>query len=180
MLGTIYVVCFLAGLGLALLRGALAMFGADTHPDVHLDTDVGGDADGGSPGGGLINLTVLSTFITVFGGAGALMHYSFKAEAGTGLGVAVAAAFALSLLMALLLRKIVSSTQAGSEPTCVTGLTAEVITPIPAGGLGEIAYVAKGARYVAPAREKGGGAVDKSAAVVIVESAGATCVVEMK
>ena len=180
MLGTIYVICFLVGLGLALLRGALAMLGADTHPDVHVDTDVGGDADGGSPGGGLINLTVVSTFVTAFGGAGALMHYTFKAGAAPGMGVAIVSALALAAVMALLLRKIVSSTQAGSEPRSVTGLTAEVITPIPAGGLGEIAYVAKGARYVAPAREKGGGAVEKSAAVVIVETAGATCVVEKK
>ena len=180
MLGTIYVVCFLVGLGLALLRGALAMFGADTHADIHVDSDIGADGDGDSPGGGLVNLTVISTFITVFGGAGALMHYTFKAGAGPGLGAALAVAFSLAAVMALLLRKIVSSTQAGSETQSAKGMSAEVITPIPEGGLGEIAYVAKGSRYVSPAREKGGGAVGKSAAVVIVEMSGATCVVEKK
>jgi hypothetical protein len=180
MLGTIYIICFLVGLGLALLRGALAMFGADTHADVHVDTDVGADADGDSPGGGLINLTVISTFITVFGGVGALMHYTFKSGTEVGLAVATAGGFALAFAIGLIIRKIVTSTQAGSEPVNIVGLSAEVITPIPAGGLGEVAYVAKGARYVAPARAKDGGAIEKSAAATIVETAGATCVVEKK
>ena len=180
MLGTIYLICFLVGLGLALLRGALAMFGADTHADIHVDTEVGTDADGDSPGGGLINLTVISTFVTVFGGVGALMHYTFKSGAGVSLAVAAVGGLALALMIGLIIRKIVTSTQAGSEPVKITGLPAEVITPIPAGGLGEVAYVAKGTRFAAPARAKDGGAIEKSAAVTIVETAGATCVVEKK
>ena len=181
MLGTIYIVCFLTGLALALLRGVLAMFGADSNADFHPDgADVNVEADGESPGMGLLNLTVISTFVTVFGGAGVAMHYGVHTGPGASLGTAVASGFVLAFVMALIIRKIVANTQAGSEPVSVIGFTAEVITPIPAGGLGEVAYVAKGARYVAPAKEKVGGAVEKSSAVVIVEMAGATCVVQKK
>ena len=54
----------------------------------------------------------------------------------------------------------------------IIGVVGEVITPIPEKGVGEIAYVQKGARYSAPAREQSGAPVPGGAAVKIVRVAG--------
>lgn len=59
----------------------------------------------------------------------------------------------------------------------VAGLEAEVITPIPEGGLGEIAFRVKGARRTAPARAEGGLAIAKHTQVLIVDHEGAAHVV---
>jgi len=69
---------------------------------------------------------------------------------------------------------IFSKTQSSSESqiSTVTGLTATVITPIPTGGVGEIAYVQAGTRYTAPAREEKGNAVANGQAVKITRIVG--------
>jgi len=46
-----------------------------------------------------------------------------------------------------------------------------VITPIPAAGVGEIAYVQGGSRYTAPAREQNGVAVANGKTVTITRIA---------
>jgi hypothetical protein len=53
-----------------------------------------------------------------------------------------------------LLRSLFSHTQSSSESkvSSLAGQTATIITPIPANGVGEIAYVQAGTRYTAPAR----------------------------
>jgi hypothetical protein len=51
-------------------------------------------------------------------------------------------------------------------------MTAEVITPIPEGGVGEIAYVQAGSRYSAPAREEQGRPVASGAVVRITRVVG--------
>ncbi len=54
----------------------------------------------------------------------------------------------------------------------MVGVVGEIITPIPEKGVGEIAYVKKGARYSAPAREQTGAPVPNGATVKIVRVAG--------
>jgi hypothetical protein len=51
------------------------------------------------------------------------------------------------------------------------GHTATVITPIPAAGVGEIAYVQGGSRYTAPAREQNGISVSNGQTVRITRIA---------
>jgi membrane protein implicated in regulation of membrane protease activity len=53
-----------------------------------------------------------------------------------------------------LLRQLFSHTQSSSESkvSSLAGMTATIISPIPANGVGEIAYVQAGSRYTAPAR----------------------------
>ena len=51
---------------------------------------------------------------------------------------------------------------------------AEVITPIPADGLGEIAYVRRGSRFTASARGEGGVAIPNRSVVTIVRIVGNT------
>jgi membrane-bound ClpP family serine protease len=51
-------------------------------------------------------------------------------------------------------------------------MTATVITPIPANGMGEIAYVQAGSRYSAPARDDRGAPVASGQTVRIVRVVG--------
>ena len=51
-------------------------------------------------------------------------------------------------------------------------MTATVITPIPANGVGEIAYVQAGSRYSAPARDERGSPVANGQTVKIVRIVG--------
>jgi hypothetical protein len=64
-------------------------------------------------------------------------------------------------------------TQSSSEGRigALVGRTATVITPIPASGVGEIAYVQGGSRYTAPAREQNGVAVANGQTVKITRIA---------
>jgi membrane protein implicated in regulation of membrane protease activity len=59
------------------------------------------------------------------------------------------------------------------------GARAEVITPIPAGGIGEVAALVDGERYNSPAREADGREVPRGAQVVVQEMVGTTLVVKM-
>ena len=57
---------------------------------------------------------------------------------------------------------------------------AEILTPIPKDGLGEIAYVTNGIRYTLSARSLEGECVNRGAAVVIREIAGSVAIVQQK
>ncbi len=59
-----------------------------------------------------------------------------------------------------------------SRVATLVGMTATVITPIPADGVGEIAYVQAGSRYSAPARNERGTPVATGQTVKIVRIAG--------
>ena len=60
----------------------------------------------------------------------------------------------------------------GDIGTGPLGVIGNIITPIPAAGVGEIAYVQSGTRYTAPAREDTGAPVASGAAVKIVRIVG--------
>jgi membrane protein implicated in regulation of membrane protease activity len=60
----------------------------------------------------------------------------------------------------------------------LVGTEANVITPIPANGVGEIAYVVGGTRYTAPARLDTGGAVAGGKSVRIIRVTGSQFYVE--
>jgi len=72
--------------------------------------------------------------------------------------------------------KIFKITQGSSEPHVqeLVGKEAEVITPIPTDGLGEIAYVRRGSRFTASARAEGGVAIPNRSVVTIVRIVGNT------
>jgi len=82
--------------------------------------------------------------------------------------------------VAWLLWKVFQVTQGSSEAIVadLVGVEAEVITAIPAEGLGEIAYNAKQARYNAPARTVDGKSLGPHTVVKIVRVLGGTYFVE--
>jgi hypothetical protein len=59
------------------------------------------------------------------------------------------------------------------------GQTASIITPIPADGVGEIAYVQGGSRYTAPARTENGSPISAGKPVRITRIVGTQYYVEV-
>lgn len=185
----VYAICF----GVGLLFTIVSALGAHVfggHGDIggH-DVDTGGvdhgghaqghaEAGGGAsdmPGFAPLSPTTIATFITAFGGFG-MVFTQLSATRSPWASAPLAALAALGIATAVfaLFRGIFQRTQASSEGRVaeIVGQSATVITPIPAGGVGEIAYVQSGTRYSAPARTEDGAAIANGAAVRITRVVG--------
>lgn len=173
-----FVVCF----GVGLLFTIISAFAADIFGghDVHVHVDLGAHAEAGygshdMPGFSPLSPTTMATFITAFGGLGLLFS---RLEATRGVWVSAPLAVLGGLLIAglvfALFRQVFRHTQSSSEGKVLelVGEIATVITPIPANGVGEIAYVQTGSRYSAPAREESGATVSMGRTVVITRVVG--------
>jgi len=115
----------------------------------------------------------IASFVTTLGGVGmvldevglpALLSFPAAAICGAIIGAAVFYLF----------YRIFSVTQSSSGVSArqAIGRPAEVITPIPPNGAGEIAYVLGGRRFNAPARTEDGHPIPAHASVVIVRRLG--------
>ena len=176
----IYLVCFFLGLGFAVLSALMSgVFsgGAEAH--------VGGGHDVHATAGDSVHFPVLSPvtismFVSSFGGMGYIFRHAMELPTLTHIMLAALSASAISLGVAWLLWKIFQVTQGSSEANIaeVIGTEAEVITAIPAEGMGEIAYSAKQARFNAPARTSDGKALGAHVTVKIVRILGGTHIVE--
>jgi len=165
--GIVYFASFVLGLGYALLVGVAGhLFGGDGH-DVHMDAGTDLPVSPLSP-------TVIATFLTGFGGGGLLANSYFQLSVGKGVLVALLTAILLSCGTFAVLTLLFRSTQAGSEYSLsgLIGCVAQVITPIPENGTGEVALSVKGTRVVGPARSEDGKAVTRNAPVEIVRVVG--------
>ena len=60
----------------------------------------------------------------------------------------------------------------------IIGVEAEVLTAIPEGGLGQIAYTARGSRFTASARAESGKRIETAKPVVITKVVGGVCFVD--
>jgi membrane protein implicated in regulation of membrane protease activity len=152
--------------------------------EVHFDgghvTGAGGHAEAGLDNSGMPGVSpfspmVIASFVAAFGGLGIIFH-EIPATRPVWLSAPLSAvgAFLIAAALVWVLRKLFRSTQSSSESRLidVVGVVGEIITPIPEKGVGEIAYVQKGARYSAPAREQTGAPVPSGASVKIVRVAG--------
>ena|SRR5437588_5353491 len=174
----VYSVCFAVGLLFALVSAFLGhLFGGH---DAHMDVGTGGHAeagfqDTGMPGLSPFSPTTISSFITAFGGLGLILS-RIEATHSPWISAPLAAVGALIIAAAVvwLFGTVFHKTQSSSESRVGTlvGMTATVITPIPANGVGEIAYVQLGTRYSAPARDERGAPVANGQTVKIVRVAG--------
>ena len=157
--------------------------------DIGHDVDVGHDADVGHDVGhggehgelaavdasvtqlGPFSPMIVAMFFTCFGGAGVIFTKGFPLGFVSLLpslaGGVSGAWFSMSAF-----NKLFAMTEASSEAEVwrLVGREAQVITPIPEGGVGEIQYVAKGSTFSAPARLAHGGAVDRGVKVTITDS----------
>ncbi len=177
-IGLVYAGLLALGVVYALLAAAMGWL-SDLHVgDLHVDASGDLDAGHAHPLSG----TIVATFITGFGAAGVVAHYLLDWSTFAGLVAATTSGLLLAGAAFGVLEFIFSQTQAGSEFTAgdVVGRPAEVITPIPADGCGEIAYVVKGQRVRASARTGDGSAIPKGRLVLIDRIDGPTAHVRLK
>jgi len=180
-----YTVCLTAGLFYAL---SLNVLGLGDHDSSGIDVgahDVShpGDLTSGtdhsvhfSP----ISPVTLSTFISSFGAVGLIGLKGFNLQPFTSAIVSAVISAVISAGVYLLFYKFFILSQASSvvENQDIIGAEAEVITPIPASGLGEIAYTVGGSRQTSPAKTREGNPIPKGSAVKVTSLAGSTCYVE--
>ncbi len=174
---TIYLVCIGVGLLFAVVSAFFAEGGGghDGHVDSHAGhLDVGGGAHD-MPGFSALSPTSIATFVTAFGGFG-LIFSKFEMTRSAWLSVPLAAlgGVAVAAVVVAIFNKVFHLTQSSSEGRMseLFGTSATVITPIGAGGVGEIAYVQRGTRYTAPARTLVETEIPAGAKVRIVRTTG--------
>ena len=177
-MSTFLVYLFCLVVGFVFLLGS-AVFGHLFGDHGHV-AGSGGHAEAGadssdSPGISVLSPIVMAAFVTAFGAFGLVMT-QFEATKSPLLSAPLAfvgAAIIASVLVGLL-GKLMRAADSSSESQVATliGHIATVITPIPGGGVGEIAYVQGGTRYTAPAREEGGLPIPSGCAVNITRIVG--------
>lgn len=121
----------------------------------------------------------LSTLGASVGGWGLVAQFGLKVSDLASLTIAVPAALATAYGVTYLAWSLVASSRASSAIRLedIVGSQGEVITPIPAHGLGEVAALVGGQRFTAPAREMGGRALDRGTSVTVVRMTGSTLIV---
>jgi membrane protein implicated in regulation of membrane protease activity len=180
----IYAICLVVGLVFT-LGSAIAghFFGGDHHGDV----GTGGHAEAGfdhsgMPGISFFSPTVLASFVTAFGAFGLIFS---KIEATKSVWLSAPLSLVGGALIAAavfwLFNTMFEKTQSSSESRVgsLVGQVAAIVTPIPANGVGEIAYVQGGSRYTAPARAEKGAAVAAGQTVKITRVVGTQFYVEV-
>ena len=177
-IGLLYVGLLVLGVVYAAVAGALGWIGDLGGGDIHIDAS--GHLDAGHPHP--ISGTMIATFITGFGAGGTLAHYVLELGPLGSIGTATASGLVLAGAAFVVLELIFKHTQAGSEYRGeeLVGREAEVITAIPADGMGEIAYIVRGQREQASARGPGGVAIARGRWVVIERTSGPTAWVRLK
>lgn len=181
----VYFIC----LGFGLIFTVLCLVFGHFFGGHDVDSDVGtgghaeaGFADSGVPALSFFSPTVLATFVTAFGAIGSVLSridatsnvwISAPLSALGGLGIASAALFVFNLAF----RKTQGSSE--SKVGKLVGHEANVISPIPQDGVGEIAYIQGGSRYNAPARTENGVAVGSGKMVRIKKIVGGQFYVEV-
>lgn len=162
----IFSICFGVGFVFTILSAIFGheFGGHDVHVDVNVHADVGHAHAGGHaeetgscgmPGLSLLSPTVIASFLTGVGGIGMILA---KIDATKPLWISLPLSVIGGLLIAaavfFIFNAVFKMVQGSSEShvASLIGQQATIITPIPAGGVGEIAYVQNGTRYTAPAR----------------------------
>jgi membrane-bound ClpP family serine protease len=155
----IYIICLAVGLLYTLTSLIFGHFGGH-----EADVGTGGHAEAGYdhsgvPGISFFSPTVLASFVTAFGAAGLVFsHIALTQSVWISAPLSGLVGSLLAFLTFLLFNWIFQKTQGSSESRVVSliGHTASIVTPIPANGVGEIAYIQGGTRYTAPARTENG------------------------
>lgn len=194
-----YLFSLVVGLGMAIASGFLGhvfdggdgdVGGVDHDISVDHDIDVGHDIDIGHDigGGGVgdvgaelspVSMPIISTFLSGFGMSGMILeralHLPPLLSAPAAVGISIVAAFGVFLLLG----KLLSAAQGTSHIafTDLIGTEATVVTPIPAEGVGEIAYSAATGRGGMPARSESGALIPRHSMVTVTQVVGNTAMV---
>ena len=180
----IYTACLALGLLFTIISAVAGhFFGGHDGGDV----GTGGHAEAGYdhtglPGISLFSPTVLACFVTAFGACGLILsHIKSTSSMWISAPISAVAGVVMAVLAFMLFNWMFEKTQSSSESrvASLVGQTASIITPIPADGVGEIAYVQGGTRYTAPARTETGSAVPAGKPVRVTRVVGTQYYVEI-
>jgi membrane protein implicated in regulation of membrane protease activity len=159
----VYLFCLAVGFIFVVASALLGhMFGGGDHGG-HVEGS-GGHAEAGAdssdaPGMSFFSPIIMAAFVAAFGAFGLMLSQieTFKRPLYS-TPLALIGAFVVAMVLVSVLSKIMRAGDSSSESRVSTlvGHGATVISPIPADGVGEIAYVQAGTRYTAPAREESG------------------------
>lgn len=145
LIGAIYAVflVFFHGIGDVL---------GDLDVDLDLDTNVDLDADAAGEAAG-VSVLAIASFISSFGAFGLIAVTLFDAGAVASLIAALLGGIVIGIAAQFFFLYILSPTVSSEvRQTRLIGTVAEIITPIPVNGVGQIAFVAEGSRVTYSAR----------------------------
>jgi membrane protein implicated in regulation of membrane protease activity len=163
---------------LALLGQGIADLDLPT-PDFDLDAGDAPSFDHGEVGLTSISPMSIASFMTAFGAFGLVSAQFYGASMGTSIIFAVVGGLVVGGIAQLLFIYVFSpQTSSLRTQQDVVGLSAEVIIPIPEGGVGQIALVARGSRVTYSARTKPGLSFKQGDLVRVVELVGSVVFVE--
>lgn len=178
----VFIGCLTFGVAFSIMS---LVFGSHGHGDGGFDHGGGMDghhagidsADAPSP----LNPLVLSSAVTGFGAVGLIAKTGFALGDLLSTVVSLGFAAAVGIIMFYGVVKFMYNSQSNSvfSLSDLIDMEAEVLTPIPENGFGEIAYVINGIRYTIPAKSAGG-EVLRGASVIIREIAGNVALVQKK
>jgi membrane protein implicated in regulation of membrane protease activity len=160
--------------GLVFALGTLLLSGGDGDA-AEADTD----ADGGAGDLRIFSPVTAATFMAVFGATGLIATIGFNLSTRASLLAAALAAIALSLVVAYAYGRLLVGLHGSTDihQDDMVGVEAMVITPIPAGGLGEVMFVLSDERITRPARSSDSRAIARGASVVVERVTGVHVVV---
>jgi len=143
------------------------------HAAAHLDTGSGMHLSPFSP-------MIVAVFLATFGGIGLIVHYFYPSLAGATAFPAAVTGVAVSGVVMFGFNRLSTSVEGSSQAFAsqIIGLTGQVTTPILEGRLGEVAYVARGSRFIAPAKSVSGAKLERNVQVLITDIQGGTLYVE--
>ena len=176
----VYWATFFLGLGFAVISALMSgVFSGGAEAHVGAGHDVHATA-GDSVHFPLLSPVTLAMFVASFGGSGLIYKHALQLDPVAHVALAAVTAIVVALAVAWLFYKIFGMTQGSSEAKVseLVGTEAEIITAIPADGMGEIAYVAMQTRYNGPARTPDGKPLPARTTVKIVRMVSGTFIVE--
>jgi len=172
----VYGICLVAGLLFTLTS---VMFGHFFGHGDHV-AGSGGHVEAGAdgsdaPGISIFSPTIMASFITAFGGFGLIFtQFPKTSNAAISAPLSLLGGLAVAGVLLVFFQSVFRHTQSSSESRVANliGAEANVITPIPENGVGEIAYVVGSTRYSAPARAENNAAVANGRMVKITRIVG--------
>ena len=146
----------------------------------------GGDAGGhgeafagaaeGEPVIAPLSPATISVFLATFGGVGIILTTLYNFSLALSLPISAGSGLVVGGGVFALFYHLFTAVQGSSEPRMAEaiGVTGEVTVPISKEGIGEVAFVVRGARLTSPARSQEGVELPRHTAVRIVRRVGTT------
>lgn len=152
-IGLVYTLFLLFFQGIGDVLGDLDIdFDADMDLDVDTDLDFDLDGDAAHEAAG-VSMLAIASFVSSFGAFGLIAVTLFNAGDIAGLVAALAGGIVVGILAQAFFLYILSPTISSEvRQATLIGMVAEITTPIPAQGVGQIAFVAEGSRVTYSAR----------------------------